>query len=57
MSLTEPDLWISHIRLFSKSHVPVRVVRYEQYIRHLCSISEYGKDRMTTLQLTASHFE
>ena len=22
MSLTEPDLWISHIRLFSKTHVP-----------------------------------
>ncbi len=32
MPLTEPDLWISHIRLFSKSHAPVQVVRYEQYI-------------------------
>ena len=57
MPLTEPDLWISHIRLFSKSHVPVQVVRYEQYTRHLFSISEYGKGRMTTIQLTASHFE
>ena len=36
MPLTEPDLWISHIRLFSKTHVT------GDSVYKLCTIRGFG---------------
>ena len=44
MPLTEPDLWISHIRLFGKTHETDHngAFRYKGFVSVSFSVSAYG---------------